>query len=777
MSGPDPDSHRGSLGCDPSASFRLSRYELQERLGEGSTALVYAAWDRELKRHVAIKVLREVVGMSEVARERFRREAQAAAGLSHPNLVTVYDAGAVDGQAYLVMERVQGRSLGDYLRDRHPDEREIAAILERTARGVAAAHEKGIVHRDLKPANILVSSTGDPKVGDFGMAHVMDSQMELTKTGVPLGTPLYMAPEQVQGKANAITPRTDVYGLGAILYELLSGRPPHVADSIVDLYGKIAREEPAPPRKLNPKIPPELEAISLKALDKEPERRYATAALFADDLARFLDGKPILARPASPLYRLYRRLRAHRVAVAGGLAALALAGGVALVNQHQLRALEAERIRERRDADERLLKSAQESLERSRKREESFKRLSNLWGRMVAIQEWRQQASRTPTEIRNELKGLLEQVSMYIGAYPDLPQGYYIRARAQFAAGSYPPAEADLTLALDRHPDFTPGWALLAHVKLERYVERLYAWSARDRADRRLEAEPILRGAEEALRHCEGGAPGKAAFERWGLSWTRADEINETLMLALKERYVQNHVDVAKARLQEAQKKSPAAEYCDFLGNWAGDVTTALSWIEQAIALAPNWGRPYVDRSNLRNMLGDRRRAIEDLTRALEINPEFAMAYDHRGWYYCIDGKPDEAIEDCTQALKLEPGMATAFTHRAEAFRIRGNRLAAVKDCTDAIALAPKMASAWAVRGHAHLELGDVDAAIVDATQSIDLFPEDPLSFTIRALAYQAKKDFPRVLQNCEKALQLAPPNWESRPVLERMRDEARQGR
>jgi tetratricopeptide (TPR) repeat protein/predicted Ser/Thr protein kinase len=762
---------------DQSAAFRLSRYELQERIGEGSTALVYAAWDQELKRNVAIKILREVVGMSEIARERFRREAQAAAGLSHPNLVTVYDAGTVDGQAYLVMERVQGRSLEEYLSERHPDERGIAAILERAARGVAAAHEKGIVHRDLKPANILVSPSGDPKVGDFGMAHLMDSQMELTKTGVPLGTPLYMAPEQIQGKLQAITPRTDVYGLGAILYELLSGRPPHVADSIVDLYGKIFRDEPVPPRKLNPRIPPELEAIALKALDKEPERRYATAAFFADDLARFLEGTPILARPASPIYRIYRRLRLHRSAVVGILAALAVTGGIALVSQQRLRALEEERLRDRRAADEQLKRASRDSLELSRKREDSFKRLSFLWGRMVAILEWRQQPSRTPAEIRKELKGMLAEASTYIGDHPDLPQGYFIRARAHYAAGAHRPAEADLALALERHSDFTPGWALLAQVKLERYVEHLYAWSAQERKSRRQEAEPILRDAEEALRRCDRGGPGKAAFERWGLSWTRADEVNETLMLALKERYVQDNLEAAKARLQEAQKKTPAAEYCDFIGNWAGDANLALPWIERAIALAPNWARPYVDRSNLRNFLGDRKKAIEDLTRALDINPDYAMACDHRGWYYCLEGKLDEAIDDCTQALKLEPGMATAFAHRAEAFRIRGNRKAAVKDCSDAIALAPKMASAWGVRGHTHLEMGDVDAAIADLTQAVDLSSEDPLYLAFRALAFQAKKDFPRVIQDCEKALQLAPPNWEHRPSVERMRDEARRPR
>jgi tetratricopeptide (TPR) repeat protein len=768
------DRVRDSVGRDPGAPFRLSRYELQERLGEGSTALVYAAWDRELKRHVAIKVLREVVGMSEIARERFRREAQAAAGLSHPNLVTVYDAGAVDGQAYLVMERVQGRSLGDYLRERPLDERAIAAILERAARGVAAAHEKGIVHRDLKPGNILVSSTGDPKVGDFGMAHLMDSQMELTKTGVPLGTPLYMAPEQVAGKANAITPRTDVYGLGAILYELLTGRPPHTADSIVELYGKIARDEPVPLRKLNPKLPPELEAIALKALDKEPERRYATATLFANDLARYLEGKPIEARPASPLYRIYRRLRMHRAAVAGILAALLAVGGVALVSHRQLRALEEDRVRDRRAAEDRLLKAAQESLESSRKREESLKRLSNLWGRMVVVQEWRQQPSRRPNEIRKELQVLMKEVSTYIADYPDLPQGYYVRARAYHSAENYLPAEADLTLALDHHPDFTPGWALLAQVKLERYIKHLYGWGDQDRVARRQEAEPILRQAEDALRRCDGGVSGKANFERWGLSWTRADDVNETLMIALRERYVQNNIGAARARLEAAHKKTPAAEYCDFIGTWSGDATVALPWLDQAVARAPHWARPYVDRANVLQVMGDSRKAIENLSQAIDINPDYAIAFEHRGWFHCITGNLEEAIEDLTQALKLDPRMASALAHRGEARRIQGNRTAAVQDCSDALALSPKLFIAWSARGHAHLELGKADAGIADLTRAIEINPGDSMCYRLRSVGFTMKKDFPRAVQDCEKALQLLPPNSELRAGLERMRDEAR---
>jgi len=772
MSGPEDwaDRVRGSLGGDPSAPFRLSRYELQERLGEGSTALVYAAWDRELKRQVAIKVLREVVGMSEIARERFRREAQAAAGLSHPNLVTVYDAGAVDGQAYLVMERVQGRSLGDYLRDRHPDERGIAMILERAARGVAAAHEKGIVHRDLKPANILVSSTGDPKVGDFGMAHVMDSQMELTKTGVPLGTPLYMAPEQVQGKANAITPRTDVYGLGAILYELLSGHPPHIADSIVDLYGKIARDEPAPPRKLNPRIPPELEAIALKALDKEPERRYATAALFADDLARYLEGKPILARPASPIYRLYRRMRTHRVALAAGLAALAVVGGVAVVGQRRLRALEEERIKDRRAANEELQRTSQASLE-AKKREESFKRLSNLWARMVSILEWRQQASRRPDEIRKELSTLLREVSTYISDYPDLPQGYYLRARALHSGGSYAAAEADLTRALDRTPDFNPGWALLGQVRMERYIERLYAWSESERKVRRKQAEPILHDAEEALRRCEG-ATGKAESERWGLAWTRADGVNEMLVLALRERYVGNNMEGARARLEDAHKKTPAAEYCEFIGVWSGEATRALTWMDEAIARAPNWARPYVNRSNILLVMGERPKAIESLTKAIEIHPEYAIAYDHRGWFYCQGGQLEEAISDCSKALKLDPLMASALAHRAEARRLEGDRRRALQDASEALELEPGLSTAWVVRGHTHLELGEADPAISDLTKAIEISSNDAMYFLIRALAFQMKKDFKRMEQDLDQALRIATPDWNNRPAVQRMLDE-----
>lgn len=286
---------------------RLSRFDLQDVLGQGATAVVYRARDKTLNRTVAVKVLRELGGASDVVRERFRREAQAAAGLSHPNVVTVYDAGEEEGRAFLVMELVEGRPLDRLLKE-EPKGNPLA-LLEKAARGVAAAHERGIVHRDLKPANILVTASGEPKVGDFGLAHLVETRTELTRTGTALGTPLYMAPEQVEARSGEISPRTDVYALGAILYEMLTGRPPHVGASLADLYARIVRQDPVPPRTLIPSAAFDAQTIALKALEKEPARRYADAREFADDLARHLRGEPIEARPVGTWGRLVRRCR------------------------------------------------------------------------------------------------------------------------------------------------------------------------------------------------------------------------------------------------------------------------------------------------------------------------------------------------------------------------------------------------------------------------------------------------------------------------------------
>ena len=267
----------------------LTRYEIRGRLGEGATSVVYHAWDRELQRPVALKLFREEVSLDSVGRDRFQRELQAAAGFSHPNVVAVYDAGQARGRFFLAMELIRGRPLSELLKRRRFEEAESVVLIEKIARAVGAAHAKGIVHRDLKPANILVIPFGEPKVTDFGLARVVSSEKAITEAGAALGTPMYMAPEQVSAKP--ASPRTDVYALGAILYEMLTGAPPHVGQTDMEIYRKTLLEKTVWPSLINPRVTKALEAVVLRALEKPPERRHADAAALAEDLRLFLGSR------------------------------------------------------------------------------------------------------------------------------------------------------------------------------------------------------------------------------------------------------------------------------------------------------------------------------------------------------------------------------------------------------------------------------------------------------------------------------------------------------
>jgi len=264
----------------PEASSGFSRYELLGVLGEGAMSVVHRARDRQLGRTVAVKVLRESLLSHPQVGERFTREAQALARLDHPGIVRVFDSGLDGDRAYLVMELVDGEPLSKRLTTRRADRAGLVRILEKVARAVHHAHEKGVIHRDLKPDNILVRGD-EPKVADFGLARLAESSPALTRSGTVLGTPMYMAPEQVEGGRD-VTVRTDVHALGVLLYEILTGRTPHAGDTIPEVYAKISREEAVPPRSIDPGVPWELEAVALKALEKEPERRYLSALEFAE---------------------------------------------------------------------------------------------------------------------------------------------------------------------------------------------------------------------------------------------------------------------------------------------------------------------------------------------------------------------------------------------------------------------------------------------------------------------------------------------------------------
>jgi hypothetical protein len=313
-------------------------YEVLAELGRGGMGVVYRARQVSLKRLVALKMILAGGHAAEQEVKRFRTEAEAVAQLRHPGIVQIYEIGTHDGNPFLALELVTGGSLASRLTGAPLPPPEAAGLIETLARVVHFAHTHGIIHRDLKPANILLQARPggreadglalaecEPKVTDFGLAKRLEGDVGQTKSGEILGTPSYMAPEQAAGKTREIGPLADVYSLGAILYELLTGRPPFRAETTLDTLLLVLEQEPAPVRQLNPKVPRNLETICLKCLRKAPGQRYGSADALADDLRRFLDGEPIKARPPGLAQRVGRWVRRHQaLTFAYGVAALAV---------------------------------------------------------------------------------------------------------------------------------------------------------------------------------------------------------------------------------------------------------------------------------------------------------------------------------------------------------------------------------------------------------------------------------------------------------------------
>ncbi len=295
-------------------------YQIHQELGRGAMGVVYRAWNPQLRRAVALKMLLNAGPAGSEESDRLFAEAQAHARMHHPNIIQLYDMGHHNGQPYLVLELAEGGSLDQHLRQTTLLPGRAADLLRTLAQAVAYAHAQNIIHRDLKPSNILLAADGTPKISDFGLAKKVDMTGH-TATGSIMGTPSYMAPEQAAGHSKDIGPAADIYSLGAILYECLTGKPPFRGATVLETLDQVRSQEPLPPRRLQPRCPRDLETICLKCLAKEPRRRYPSALDLAGDLDRFLDGRPIKARSTSALEHAVRWAR-RRPAIAGLLALL-----------------------------------------------------------------------------------------------------------------------------------------------------------------------------------------------------------------------------------------------------------------------------------------------------------------------------------------------------------------------------------------------------------------------------------------------------------------------
>src|SRR5213595_3525772 len=309
----------------------LGDYELLEEIGRGGQGVVFRARQKSLNRTVALKVISLGQWASKAHLKRFRREAEAAASLDHPSIVPIYEVGERDGSCYFSMKFVEGGQLDEVLKQTPMSIRQTVELITKVARTVHYAHEHGILHRDIKPGNILLDAKGEPHLTDFGLARLVESESSVTQTLDVLGTPSYMAPEQAAGNNAAVSNATDVYGVGAVLYQLLTGQSPFAGGTTYETIKLLLNTEPRQPRLFNPKIDRDLSTICLKCLEKDPKRRYPSALALAEDLERWLRHEPIRARRTGVLARGRKWIRRNPAAAAVVVMSVLLASAVGVI--------------------------------------------------------------------------------------------------------------------------------------------------------------------------------------------------------------------------------------------------------------------------------------------------------------------------------------------------------------------------------------------------------------------------------------------------------------
>jgi eukaryotic-like serine/threonine-protein kinase len=311
------------------AGRRIGKYEIERELGRGGMGVVFLARDCDMDRRVALKMILSGDITSSESLYRFQSEVRASAQLDHEGIVRVFDSGEFNGLPYLAMQFIDGPSLAEVLKKSRPDRDWAVRCALQLARAVEYLHSRGIVHRDLKPGNVLLADS-IPKITDFGLAKLLSEDSAITRSGVIAGTPSYMSPEQARGESRSVGPAADIHALGAILYEMLTGRPPFSGDSSLDTLLQVLSSEPTPPRKLDSSIPSDLEAICLKCLEKSPERRFASAAQLVDSLERHLKGEDVPAARLSPWQAFSRWVR-RNPSLSARLAILAACGMILLI--------------------------------------------------------------------------------------------------------------------------------------------------------------------------------------------------------------------------------------------------------------------------------------------------------------------------------------------------------------------------------------------------------------------------------------------------------------
>jgi serine/threonine-protein kinase len=642
-------------------------YEVQEVLGRGGMGVVYKAWHLRLRRLVAVKMLLAGPYAQPQELERFLREAETIAGLRHPNIVQVHEAGDMDGRPYFTMELVEGGSLFEKLAGTPQPARQIAFLVASVAAAVHLAHQEGIVHRDLKPGNILLTADGAPKLTDFGLARHLEGTAGLTQTGVPLGTPSYMAPEQALGKTRAIGPPADIYALGAILYEGLTGRPPFRAETAVETLRQVVAEEPAPPSRLNAKVPRDLETICLKCLNKDPQRRYPTAAALADDLQRYDRGETISARHPSRLERIIKWAR-RRPAVAALVGASVLFTTI-LVAVMLGSAVQQAKQRNAIEGDLQKISQLQEQARWADARVALQQAEARLDGSGEA--DLRQRLSQARGEL--DLVSELDRIHLSRATSSSNLPYYKSKADQQYLTAF----EKSGVTSVHERPDVVAAHVKTSTIRLA-LIAALDDWAVctmdKSRRDWLLliarEADPDALG--DRIRDPTKW-DNRAAMSELAETVPVKDH-SVSLLLTLGERLRDANI-VPTEFLKRVQKEHPADFWANIaLGDavlWAAPVEAA-GYYRAALASRPDAAVAY---TALGDALRVQRRYDEArgyYRQALEIDPNYARGHTNLGNLLKDSGQLDEAIACYREALQLDPNYAWAHLDLANALRDAG---------------------------------------------------------------------------------------------------------
>jgi tetratricopeptide (TPR) repeat protein len=737
----------------------IGRYALVRKAGAGGAGVVWKAWDTQLERWVAIKEPQLDRGVST---ERFLREARAAAQLNHPHLIQIFEVGEQDGVAYLVMDYVEGRRLDEC----RPDARAAASLMAKVCDAVEAMHARGVVHRDIKPQNILVDAQGEPHLGDFGLARLIES-VPLTIEGGFLGTPQYAAPEQVAGKRADIGPATDVYGLGATLYHVLSGRPPFDGEDAHQILERKRKEiGPRPVRDASPSVSPELALVVSRAMESRRADRYPTAAALGEDLKRFLRGESLSIRPPNALGQTLRIVRRfHRPLAAAIVLAAIVAGVSSLRDRESRREVAYEMARQKGD---------------------------EWWARAVGL-------IRDREGLRKSLQEALRAYGDAAAAAPSRPYPWLMRGRCHRLSGDPEEAEKAWTKALELDPEFGP--ALLERAKLHlAAVANLRVPSMLHAGTSVRFGTPEPETPEESARRKKGEQDLEAARTARGLDPAAVSYLEGMLALASRDfanapsalrRYTAEHPWDAAALAMQGASEYYAGRFEEAESTWSkvaalepladryralGHVrfcreryAEAIAAYDQAVRIRPDHPDAFCDRGAAEQARGEFDRAIADYSKALELRKSFARAHNNRGAALAEKKEFERAHRDFQDAQESSPFYVEAYVNEGILFLKQGKAAEAAEELDAALEIDPKNVDALTHRGVCRMLLLEVDKAIEDLNAALAQSPGNAEALFFRAQALHGKGDDRAARVDLEEALRRAPSSWPRRSRAEEL--------